>query len=287
MPGEIWRLLVTGPLDGATNMAVDEALLQSRIAGDTPPTVRFFGWAPPTLSLGYGQPLDDRIDLVACRSLGIGLVRRPTGGSAILHESPDREVTYSVVARGGDFVGADDVLETYRILGAGLMAGLARLGVHAELVPLVRAARGPAFPTFCFARAGAYEIAAQGRKLVGSAQRRQAGAFLQHGSILLDADADRLRAVFPGASDPAARVGTLTGLCGRRITFDEVVSAVAAGLADVLGSTLQPGPLTPLEIESAQGLVTAKYGTTAWTHRGQIAAFPDIEAHESPSRIAG
>ncbi|MGH7320254.1 MAG: lipoate--protein ligase family protein, partial [Candidatus Rokuibacteriota bacterium] len=165
-------MLVTEPLEGATNMAVDEALLRARIAGDAPPTVRFFGWVPPTLSLGYGQPLDDRIDLAASRRLGIGLVRRPTGGSAILHESPDREVTYSVVARAEDFVGADDVLETYRILGAGLVAGLARLGVRAELVPLIRAARGPASPTFCFARTGAYEIAAQGRKLVGSAQRR-------------------------------------------------------------------------------------------------------------------
>jgi Lipoyl protein ligase A/B catalytic domain len=112
-----WRLLVTEPLDGATNMAVDEALLRARIQASGAPTVRFYGWRPATVSLGYAQPLDETVDRTRCRALGIGLVRRPTGGSAILHEPPEREVTYSVVAREGDFPGADDVLETYRVLG--------------------------------------------------------------------------------------------------------------------------------------------------------------------------
>jgi len=133
-----WRLLVTEPLDGATNMALDEALLRGRIRGASGPTVRFYGWHPATVSLGYAQALDDSVDRARCAALGIGLVRRPTGGSAILHEPPEREVTYSVVAREGDFPGADDVLETYRVLGHGLAAGLARLGVAAELAPLVR-----------------------------------------------------------------------------------------------------------------------------------------------------
>ncbi|HEU5319611.1 MAG TPA: hypothetical protein VFX28_02325, partial [Methylomirabilota bacterium] len=102
-----WRLLVTEACDGATNMAIDEALWRGRQAGTSPPTLRFFGWAPPTVSLGYGQPLDRHLDVEACRRLGVGLVRRPTGGGAIYHDGPERELTYTVTGTAGDLgVGA-------------------------------------------------------------------------------------------------------------------------------------------------------------------------------------
>jgi lipoate-protein ligase A len=250
-------------------MAIDEALLRARLAGEAPPTVRCFGWRPPAVSLGYGQPLDG-IDQAACARLGIGLVRRPTGGSAILHEDPALELTYSVVARRDDFPGADDLLETYRVLGSGLAAGLRRLGVEAEVVPLVRERPGPA-PTFCFARTGAYEIAVGGRKLVGSAQRRQGGGFLQHGSLLLDTDPGRLRAVFCGVADPLAGITTVAAVLGRRPGFDEVADALAAGLAGVLGP-LRPGGLSPAETARVEQLVTEKYGTEAWTREGRLPA---------------
>src|SRR5262249_54404144 len=152
--------------------------------------------------------LDEAIDAGACARLGIGLVRRPTGGSAILHEGPASELTYSVVAGAGDFAGAGDVLETYRVLGAALLRGLGRLGVRADLVPRVPM-RDSVSPAFCFARAASYEIAVGGRKLVGSAQRRQGGAFLQHGAILLAADPERLRAVFPRVAEPMAAITTV------------------------------------------------------------------------------
>src|SRR2546428_11719227 len=103
--GPTWRLLVTEPTDGATNMAVDEAVWLGRRAGTSPPTVRFFAWTPPTVSLGYGQPLDGHVDIAACHRLGVGLVRRPTGGSAIYHDGPERELTYSVVAVADDIGG--------------------------------------------------------------------------------------------------------------------------------------------------------------------------------------
>ncbi len=265
-----WRLLVTEPLDGATNMAVDEALLRSRIHASGAPTVRFYGWRPATVSLGYAQPLEETIDRARCDALGLGLVRRPTGGSAILHELPEGEVTYSVVARGGDFPGADDVLETYRVIGQGLRAGLGRLGVAAELVPLVRGRRDPAvLPAFCFRRAGAYELAVEGRKLVGSAQRRQRGAFLQHGSVVLDADAARIRAVFPREPEPTAGMTTLAALLGRPPRFDTVAAALAAGLAEALGATLEPASLSPEEAALVEALVADKYGTEAWTAFGR------------------
>ena len=265
-----WRLLVTEALDGATNMAIDEALLRARVSGAAPPTVRFYGWDPPAVSLGYGQPLDDRIDLAACARLGIGIVRRPTGGSAILHEAPDREVTYSVTARAGDAAGLDEVLATYEVVGAGLAAGLRELGLDAKVVPLIRAGRRPASPAFCFARTGSYEIAVGGKKLVGSAQRRQAGAVLQHGSLLLDADAGRLRAVFPGSGDPLAGVTTVAAVLGRRLGFDTVAAALGHGLGERLGQPLVPGGLSGVEAELVERLVAEKYATEAWTAKAEV-----------------
>ena len=271
--GPAWRLLVTEPLDGATNMAVDEALLRARIDDSGGPTVRFYAWHPATVSLGYAQPLDEAVDRLACRALGIGLVRRPTGGSAILHEAPEGEVTYSVVAREGDFAGADDVLETYRILGEGLAAGLGRLGVRAQLTPLVRGRRAEAGPpAFCFRRAGAYELAVDGRKLVGSAQRRQRRAFLQHGSVLLTADPVRLRSVFPRETEPTASMTTLTDVLGRSPGFDAVVAALGDGLAEALGVRLLPGELSGHDWASVEALVEDKYGTEAWTALGRLPA---------------
>src|SRR5262249_41317025 len=187
-----FRLLVTPPMDGAANMAVDEALFRSRLDKVGPPTIRFFAWAPPTISLGYGQPVDRKIDLDEAARLGIGLVRRPTGGSAILHEGPELELTYSVVGAHGDFTGADDLLATYRWIGMALAAGLTSLGAAVEMVP-VRPSDPRAMPAFCFARTGSYELEVGGRKLVGSAQRRQGTGFLQHGSVMLGAEPGRLR----------------------------------------------------------------------------------------------
>ncbi len=273
-----WRLLVTEPLDGATNMALDEALLLSRIHGSAPPTLRFFSWSPPTVSLGYGQPLDGRVNLEACRRLGIGLVRRPTGGSAIYHDTREREATYSVVAASGDFEGAGDLLDTYRWIGAGLTAGLRSLGVPAEMVPVVKDRELPAPPAFCFARTGSSEIEVGGKKLVGSAQRRRHGAFLQHGSILLGADPERLRLLFPLEGDPLAGMTTLEDALGRRPAFDEVVEALAAGFAETHGLDPAPGGLTPGEAELMEQLIREKYATEAWTDRGQTLTSPSRAA---------
>jgi lipoate-protein ligase A len=282
--GPAWRLLISDAVDGPTNMAVDEALLRSRVLGSGPPTVRFYAWRPPTVSLGYAQPLDGTIDREQCAALGIGLVRRPTGGSAILHEGPEREVTYSVVAREGDFEGADDVLETYRVIGEGLVAGLARLGVTAQLAPLVRGRPGPAGgPAFCFQRTGAYEVAVGARKLIGSAQRRQRGAFLQHGSVVLDADPARIRAVFPAAVDPTGSMTTLAAALGARPDGAVVVTALAAGLGAAVGGPLERSGLSPEETALAESLGRTKYRTDDWTARGHLPG----AAATAPTRAAG
>ncbi|MEW5933385.1 MAG: biotin/lipoate A/B protein ligase family protein, partial [Bacillota bacterium] len=123
-----WRLIRDGYHDGATNMAVDEAIMLAHARGEVPPTLRFYGWRPPALSLGYAQKAEREVDLEACRRAGVDVVRRPTGGRAVLH---DREVTYSVVISTALFPGS--VVETYRRLSAGLVEGLRLLGLQAEV----------------------------------------------------------------------------------------------------------------------------------------------------------
>ena len=263
-----FRLLVTEPLDGALNMALDEALLLGRLRDVSPPTLRFFSWQPATISLGYGQALDHRIDVAAAAALGIGLVRRPTGGSAILHEGPELEVTYSVAARTGDFEGAGDLLETYRWIGAALAAGINRLGAPVEMVP-VQPSDPTAMPTFCFARTGSYELEVAGLKVVGSAQRRQGSGFLQHGAVMLGAAPDRLRRVFPTERDPLTGMTTLEAVLGRCPAFDETMTALAEGFRAVHGLELTLGGLAAEEMELAGSLVSEKYGTDRWTRSGR------------------
>ena len=274
-----FRLLVTEPLDGAANMALDEALLLGRLRAASPPTIRFFAWEPPAISLGYGQPFDGRIDLVAAARLGIGLVRRPTGGSAILHEGPDLEVTYSVTAGAGDFAGADDLLATYRWIGAALEAGLRRLGAPVDMVP-VQPSDPAAMPAFCFARTGSYELEVAGRKLVGSAQRRQGAGFLQHGAVMLGAAPDRLRRVFPGEADPLQGMTTLEAVLGRRPSFAETIAALGEGFRDVHGVELRPGGLGHDEQALMASLARDKYATESWTRAGR-APHASITPHAS------
>lgn len=257
-----WRLLVTEPVEGAANMAIDEALWRGRQAGTSPPTIRFFAWEPPCLSLGYGQPLDGSVDTDACRRLGVGIVRRPTGGGAIYHDGPERELTYSVAATAGDLGIGPDLLETYHWIGRALLRGLNELGAGAEMVA-VGGGGGPA-PAFCFARTGAFEIEVGGRKLVGSAQRRRGNSFLQHGAVLLGADEARLRTVFPTTRDPLSTLTTLEAATGRRPSFDEVTLALAAGFEREHALTLAPGGLSDEETAQVEALVADKYGTDAW-----------------------
>jgi len=264
-----FRLLVTEPMDGAANMALDEALLRSRLDRVCPPTIRFYAWQPPTISLGYGQPLDSRIDLEQASCLGIGLVRRLTGGSAILHEGPDLELTYSVVGSHEDFDGADDLLATYRWIGTALAAGLNQLGAAAKMVS-VQPSSAEAMPAFCFARTGSYELIVNGKKLVGSAQRRQGVAFLQHGSVMLGAAPERLRRVFPAQADPLAGMTTVEAEIGRRPTFVEAETALAEGFREAHRIDLRPDGLYPDEITRSDSLAREKYQSERWTRAGRV-----------------
>src|SRR5262249_44353395 len=162
-------------------------------------------------------------------------------GSAIYHDGPERELTYSVIATGEDLGGVSDLLETYHWIARALCRAPRKLGAEAEIVPV--SLTGGLAPAFCFARTGRYEIEIGGRKAVGSAQRRQGECFLQHGSILLDVDEPRLRALFPTTRDPLATMTTLAAANGRRPSWQECGDAVRDAFEAEHGLELRPGGL--------------------------------------------
>jgi len=260
-----WRLLVDAAAGGAWNMAVDEVLLDGVAAGTTPPTLRFYQWMPPCLSLGYFQPFDV-VDVDGCRALGIEVVRRPTGGRAILH---DRELTYSV-ALPASLLGHDGgVLPSYYRLSLALQDGLSGLGVPATLAPESVGSSGQHGPV-CFDRPSAHEILLNGRKLVGSAQMRRGGGLLQHGSILIEPRIDKLTACLrlPDGTDSRSIDTGVAGLAELGVTdATQIAATIAAAFARSFGVNLVEATLGPAEKVAAKALARSKYQSAGWTER--------------------
>ena len=217
-----WRLLLAAPRSGAENMARDSAL-QARAARTGETVFSIYSWSRPTLSFGRHQPATGLYDLQRIRSADVDVVRRPTGGRAILHH---REVTYSVTAPVKD---APPLRETYLRINLILLDGLARLGVGAEMASTTERAPTPSVMP-CFERPAKGELVAHGSKLVGSAQWRGDGALLQHGSILVDDDQSALQSFARDGVDKSngsiPRPATLHSLLGRAPSAAEVASAM-------------------------------------------------------------
>jgi lipoate-protein ligase A len=264
-PPATWRLLDTGENDGATNMAIDEAILSGVAEGSSPPTLRFFAWRPACLSLGQAQPFGD-VDVEACRAQGVDVVRRPTGGRAILHVD---ELTYSVTAPESEPRVRGGIVESYRRLSEGLLAGLLRIGLPARQIERPDGRDRDQGPV-CFEAPSNYEIVFDSRKLVGSAQVRRSGAMLQHGALPLIGDVARICHVLAAQPDPdrvRARAITVEQAMGRAVAFDEAARAMAEGFASALHLQLEPGDLTPQERAWADELRRDKYASDSWTRR--------------------
>jgi len=268
---DAWRLLVDAPAGGAWNMAVDEMLLDRVATGAVAPTLRFYQWMPPCLSLGYFQPIDV-VDVDGCQALGVDVVRRPTGGRAILH---DRELTYSM-ALPASVLGHDGgVLPSYYRLSLALQDGLRRLGVPATLAPEATASGPTAHGPVCFDRPSAHEILLEGRKLVGSAQMRRGGGILQHGSILIEPRIDKLMACLRLPHDSASSTGQdisegiedgVAGLAEVGLTQPaQIAVAIAQAFAARFGVSLVEAPLRPDELAAARALAGSKYQSASWT----------------------
>jgi lipoate-protein ligase A len=252
-------------------MATDEAIVMAVGEGIAPPTLRFFAWQPPCLSLGYGQDAHEA-DLERCRANGWDIVRRPTGGRAILHID---ELTYSVVVPDSDTRVAGGIMESYQRLSGALVAGLHRLGLMPERAKPIYQDHGAMGPA-CFDGPSGYEITVGGRKLIGSAQMRRQGLVLQHGALPLEGDIARIAQAlhFDGLGEQFAlesrlrfRATTLHLALGRRVTFEEAADALAAGFAEALNLTLTPGELTPHERDLTARLRREKYADATWTFR--------------------
>ncbi|HDQ72704.1 MAG TPA: lipoate--protein ligase family protein, partial [Chloroflexi bacterium] len=221
---DIWRLIRSAPADGASNMAVDEAILRAVAMGQSPPTLRFYAWEPACLSLGRGQTVAD-VDREALQAQGFDLVRRPTGGKAILHVD---ELTYSVVVPQSDARVVGDVVASYRRLSSALILGLQRLGVP-DVVADQRLENRHAQGAVCFEAPSDYEITTGGRKLAGSAQMRAQDTVLQHGAMPLYGDITRICRCLTAHPDPArvqARAATVEQALGRAIAWEAAVEAM-------------------------------------------------------------
>ena len=262
-----WRLIVEEPEDGAWNMAVDEAILEAYAGAAHPraPTLRLYGWRPAALSLGRSQRAEGAHDPRALAAAGIGLVRRPTGGAAVLHEF---ERTYSVVGALGAPPFSGGAIATYRTIAEALRCALMALGVAAIPVEPRRGAPREAGAA-CFERLGACELAVTGRKLVGSAQARRRGAFLQHGSSPLRSDPSRLALVL-GVPVDASRFVDLERARGVPTDAAALDRACVFGFEETFGVRLLPGTLTESEALRAAELRCWKYDSIAWTRGGAI-----------------
>jgi lipoate-protein ligase A len=235
-----WRLLDSGPNLGAYNMAVDEELLARAQAGEAVPVLRFYGWDPPAVSLGRFQDIKSAVNAEACRRHGFDIVRRITGGRAVLHR---RELTYSIAARVDDPLFPSTVLGTYKVIATGLLAGLRNLGLPAEMVSrggrhAALVEKKPKDPA-CFSSPSWYEILVNNKKIVGSAQRRMRGAFLQHGSILIDHDPRLESEVIPGGCGGDV-VTCIKRELGRDVPLEEIKQAFLRGFQTALGVDFSP-----------------------------------------------
>lgn len=266
-----WRLVLGAgdqdsralePARGARNMAVDQALLESVAAGAAP-VLRFYRWHPACLSFGRNQTARGLYDPARAATLGIDVVRRPTGGLAVLH---DAELTYSVIAPASVLGGPR---AAYCTINQALAAGLRSLGVNAELAAGARretAADAFAAAAPCFELPAAGEVVVGGRKLIGSAQRVERRTILQHGSILVDGSQEAVQQIqaVPGAAPVHAT--TLRQLLGRSPGWNELALALENAFARTAGTALAPAGLKSDELDRAARL-TARFADHDWTWR--------------------
>ncbi len=268
-----WRLLKHAPARGAWNMALDEAILKASAAGDSLPTLRLYAWQPACLSLGHGQPLAD-VDMDRLAAQGWDVVRRPTGGRAILHTD---ELTYSVIGPKDEPRLAGDILTSYKRISGALMEALALIGLPVQAQPQATDGINRTPDPVCFEVPSNYEITAGGKKLVGSAQARRAEGVLQHGTLPLYGDLSRITQALAYDNEEArreaaekllGRATTAESVLGRPVSWEEAAQAFVQAFSNTLALQLEAGEVSEWEKQRAQELVTTKYAHPDWTGKG-------------------
>lgn len=267
----LWRLLITPPARGAWNMALDEAILEGIGRGESRPTLRLYAWDPACLSLGYAQPFAD-VDAARLREHSWEVVRRATGGRAILHTD---ELTYSVIAPNDEPRLAGSVLESYNRLAQALLRAVKNLELPVEMKE--GKANGISTPNpVCFEVPSTYEITVNGKKLIGSAQARKREGVLQHGSLPLTGDLARICQALLFADEAAredaskrllARATTVESALGRAVSWETAAQAFIGAFEAQLGLSFENGELSEAESRRTDELVKEKYDHPSWTER--------------------
>ncbi|WP_026696678.1 lipoate--protein ligase family protein [Alkalicoccus chagannorensis] len=272
-----WYYLDSGAQRPEYNMAMDEKLMEWHRNGEIPPVVRFYEWAPASLSLGYFQRIHRDIDLEAVKRHQAGLVRRPTGGRAVLHED---ELTYSVIVEESYPGIPQGVTEAYRVLSEGLLKGFRSLGLDADFsIPRTEeekeALKNPR-SAVCFDAPSWYEMVVEGRKIAGSAQTRQKGVVLQHGSLIRTIDADKLFDMFQ-FPDQRVRDRMQQGFYKKATPLGDLMEELAdmetmkahfrRGFEEALGVSLKTWTPDKKQEEEVLQLAEEKYAAQAWTEK--------------------
>lgn len=249
-----WRFLNTGASTASLNMALDQAILATHANGKCLPTLRIYQWSPPAISLGYFQRRHG-IDFAACRRLGIDVIRRSTGGRAVLHFG---DLTYSVVAGTTDGM-PSSVTGAYHLICEGLLAAFRALGFEAELRSL--SAKSPR-SDICFLTSTAGDILHEGKKFVGSAQTWYGSSMLQHGSIILEPYSEKWLSLHGNHALPMSfeetlklKMTSVKEILGRVPATDEIAAAIQNGMAQVLGIEFREGELSSEEHSLASKIV--------------------------------
>lgn len=268
-----WRLLITPAARGPWNMAVDEAILEHIGRGEAAPTLRLYDWDPACLSLGQAQPFAD-VDVGRLREHGWDVVRRPTGGRAILHTD---ELTYSIIAPASEPAVAGSLLESYNRLAAGLLHAVRALGLPADMNTGSHPhPAGDSSNPVCFEAPSAYEITVGGKKLIGSAQARRREGVLQHGSLPLHGDLTRITEALVFSSTERRRAAaerllrratTAETILGHAVSWTQAAEAFQRGFETELGLKLSAGALSAGEQTRAEDLMQHKYAHSSWTER--------------------
>ncbi|HFQ5838823.1 TPA: biotin/lipoate A/B protein ligase family protein [Staphylococcus aureus] len=273
---ETWNFINTGSKDPYYNMAMDEALLNFVSRGEIDPVIRFYTWNPATLSIGYFQRLQKEIDIDKVKEKGFGLVRRQTGGRGVLH---DKELTYSVIVPESHPNMPSTVTEAYRVISQGLLEGFKNLGFDTYFAvpktPEKRQKLKQPRSSVCFDAPSWYELVVEGRKIAGSAQTRQKGVILQHGSILQDIDIDELFDMFIYKNERlklkmkeafVEKAVAINDISDEHITISQMEEAFEKGFKKGLNIELKPLELTEAQLAEVEEL-TEKYRSDEWMFR--------------------
>jgi len=270
---EEWFYLDTGYQDAAINMALDESLLRWHSEGKIPPTLRFYGWAKPTLSAGYFQKVDRTIDLDAVSSYNCQFVRRLTGGSAVLH---DDELTYSIVISESHPDIPASVTEAYHVLSEGLVEGYKNLGLTVDYANPDRRSAVKDRSAVCFEMPAFYEMVVDGKKISGNAQTRKHGVLLQHGSIPMSMDVDMLYDLFRFPSEKSRerrrnkfkdKAASINELTNKVHTYDEMRDAFCKGFQTALNISLKQLELSEAQWTEVYQLAESKYNSDEWNYK--------------------